>query len=406
MIVMFLLVTLVPIAIITYIGVTLAHAALVSQGDINLRAAGTHTASTIDRYLTEHLEEIEVFGKSPVVMTFASNPNDLAARTNALSELTASASRTDYNSVAIVNSEGRIILSSAEQDMGTEVSSQTYFQEALKGLSTISDPLASPTTDQPAIYFCAPIRDTNGNTLAAVCSRLDPSGVWGLVERDQDVAGLGTIGILFDENGIRIAHSTSRLSRVTAQNTLLYRAAAPIPDAVVSKFVTENRFGFTTRASLQILPLPEVYAQLEAPIPTVFEGMADNSTVRHRAVVVPLEAKPWHYVLMTPLPTFTNAADTFARIAFGLALGVALIVIVLALFFARAITQPIIQLTRVAERISLGRLDAKIDVSRKDEIGELAMAVRRMQASLQAAIERLRTRRTIQAQPEDVDMLI
>jgi HAMP domain-containing protein len=39
-------------------------------------------------------------------------------------------------------------------------------------------------------------------------------------------------------------------------------------------------------------------------------------------------------------------------------------------------------------------LDAQIDVSRKDEIGELAEAVSRMQVSLQAAIERLRARRT------------
>jgi HAMP domain-containing protein len=39
-------------------------------------------------------------------------------------------------------------------------------------------------------------------------------------------------------------------------------------------------------------------------------------------------------------------------------------------------------------------LDAPIEINRKDEIGELAEAVSRMQASLQAAIERLRARRT------------
>ncbi len=80
--------------------------------------------------------------------------------------------------------------------------------------------------------------------------------------------------------------------------------------------------------------------------------------------------------------------------AFGVALIVSVTVVLLALFFARAITQPIAQLIHVTERISLGQLDVKIEVNRKDEIGELALAVRRMEASLQAALERLRSRPT------------
>ncbi len=45
-------------------------------------------------------------------------------------------------------------------------------------------------------------------------------------------------------------------------------------------------------------------------------------------------------------------------------------------------------------RADLGDLTAKIEVNRKDEIGELAEAVSRMQTSLQGAINRLRARRT------------
>jgi HAMP domain-containing protein len=57
------------------------------------------------------------------------------------------------------------------------------------------------------------------------------------------------------------------------------------------------------------------------------------------------------------------------------------------------VTRPIVQLTQVAERISLGELDAKIEVTSQDEIGEFADAFSRMQASLQVAMERLRARR-------------
>ncbi len=67
--------------------------------------------------------------------------------------------------------------------------------------------------------------------------------------------------------------------------------------------------------------------------------------------------------------------------------------LVLVFTVARSITQPITHLSRVADRLSLGELDARIEIESKDEVGELAESISRMQVSLQAAIERLRARR-------------
>jgi methyl-accepting chemotaxis protein len=80
---------------------------------------------------------------------------------------------------------------------------------------------------------------------------------------------------------------------------------------------------------------------------------------------------------------------------FGLILFGATIVVVLlvAMIAGRAITRPINQLTDVAERISLGELDAEIRVKSKDEIGDLAGAIQRMADSIRLSIERLRRRR-------------
>ena len=50
-------------------------------------------------------------------------------------------------------------------------------------------------------------------------------------------------------------------------------------------------------------------------------------------------------------------------------------------------------LAEVADRMSLGELDVDIDVDGTNEIGQLAESLRRMQASLRSAIERLRQRR-------------
>ncbi len=43
--------------------------------------------------------------------------------------------------------------------------------------------------------------------------------------------------------------------------------------------------------------------------------------------------------------------------------------------------------------MSLGELDVDIDVEGRSEVGQLAESLRRMQASLRSAIDRLRQRR-------------
>jgi methyl-accepting chemotaxis protein len=74
------------------------------------------------------------------------------------------------------------------------------------------------------------------------------------------------------------------------------------------------------------------------------------------------------------------------------ALAVAALLAVLAgIIFARGIVKPILKLSDAADRLSLGELDVVIDVSSKDEIGQLAKSITRMQDSLRIALEWLRS---------------
>jgi predicted Zn finger-like uncharacterized protein len=57
------------------------------------------------------------------------------------------------------------------------------------------------------------------------------------------------------------------------------------------------------------------------------------------------------------------------------------------------LTRNIQYLTEAADRISVGDLEAEIEIKSKDEIGNLADAISRMQDSLRLSIERLRRRR-------------
>jgi methyl-accepting chemotaxis protein len=62
--------------------------------------------------------------------------------------------------------------------------------------------------------------------------------------------------------------------------------------------------------------------------------------------------------------------------------------------YGHRLTGKIKSLTDVAERISIGDLGIEIETKSRDEIGELAEAVSRMQDSIRLSIERLRRRRS------------
>ena len=62
------------------------------------------------------------------------------------------------------------------------------------------------------------------------------------------------------------------------------------------------------------------------------------------------------------------------------------------LVYSFRLTRRIRNLTEVADRISIGDMDAEISVRSKDEIGELAEAITRMQESIRLSIQRLRSR--------------
>ncbi|MCD4744559.1 MAG: zinc-ribbon domain-containing protein [Desulfobacteraceae bacterium] len=86
------------------------------------------------------------------------------------------------------------------------------------------------------------------------------------------------------------------------------------------------------------------------------------------------------------LKTASNNTLIFIGIVFLFFIILALIINFL---FGRVILQPINKLSEVADKISIGELDAKIDVSGNDEISNLAESFKRMRTSIKIAFDRL-----------------
>lgn len=378
---------------------------LVSRDVVSNQAAtillghSLHTAGAIDQYLIDRRNDMAVASQLPEFSTYLLSPTNVLYAQDALRALRALAGRPDYESVSIVDPSGKVVLSSMSVEINTFVEFSPYFTEPMKGTPFfISDIQISPITNRPAIFFSAPIRDVITNRIVGVLvARIALDGIWSLVEHDKDISGKGSYGMLLDEYTVRIANSLSLGRRDEMEGSfLLFTAVAPVSPEQEKGIPSERRFGIAPGAIVQVVPIPEVAQALTTPGVKTFETSSDVNTERNFAAIAALSVKPWRYVIMAPFSSFFGELNFWATLYTVVNLLLILVILLVSFIVARDFTRPINQLTEMADRISLGELNVQIDVNRRDELGELAEAVARMQASLQAAIERLRARRASQ----------
>jgi predicted Zn finger-like uncharacterized protein len=131
-----------------------------------------------------------------------------------------------------------------------------------------------------------------------------------------------------------------------------------------------------------------------------------DGTVRQKFMAcVPVPGTPYVVAATAYTEEFTDpiqfmqeSADRFAvrtrNIIIGILVGTLILVGFIVFTYSYQLAGKMKYLTDVADRISIGELDAElVGIKSKDEIGELARAISRMQGSIRLAIQRLRERR-------------
>jgi methyl-accepting chemotaxis protein len=91
--------------------------------------------------------------------------------------------------------------------------------------------------------------------------------------------------------------------------------------------------------------------------------------------------------------TYLQEYEMKTQIFYIVILGAVLIMIGVISYYSRSVIRPILYLSEVADKISMGELDTRIEVKAKGEVRVLAESIERMQTSVKAAIERLQRRK-------------
>jgi methyl-accepting chemotaxis protein len=230
-----------------------------------------------------------------------------------------------------------------------------YYKDIMAGKALGWQTVIGRTSKIPALVVAVPIRDGNRvvGVLAAAMTVDD-------ISKKTATWKMGRTGFAFlvDEQGNVVSHPKQQYAekRENLNNTPL-----------ISAF---RKRGWTS-------------------ITTPFAGENGQPVIGHARS----NTYGWVLALQQDENEIFEPLDIIQNFALTLLAVTVLLVIAIAWFSARALVTPIMKLTDAAERMSLGELNVKIDVTSRDEIGLLAQAIGRMQTSLRMAMNRLKKKR-------------
>ena len=385
--------SLLPLVLTAFLDVRHSQALLLDSTKGLLRAGAEQIARELDEFHRGRLQSVERIARFPEATAFCFA--DAARRADATPALvrllsTFPASDPSIAGAALLNSTGRVIAATNPAMGSADLSFRPYVQTALRGTTTPSDIYLTVAQDSetPSIAYAAPMRGPDGQVACVAILIIRATAVWQRIRSSDGMAGPGSYAVLFDSQGIRIAHSYS--------DEIVFHPGGPIDPVVVERLVKEQRFGVRTRALLEdVRAFPEQFDRARATVPDreVFLGFAPVNQAMNYGVARRFETMPWTLFYMQPEASVQAQIAHQTRLQIALALAITAAALALGLLFARSIVRPVAALDAATSLIAAGDLSARASLVGGGELGRLAGSFNTMAGRIQAqsgALERSR----------------
>jgi PAS domain S-box-containing protein len=343
--------------VVSYVVYTSNVEALEKQIKKSLEDHVIHTMKMIDRMLFERLTDIKVMASDPIISSGDFTPKEITKRLieyRSQYKTYTSLSFFDLNRIRIADTAG---LHLGKQHKVVQWSKDTMD----KGIISIaSDIGVAEELKMPIIYFASPVKDKKGEPFGVVVARMPVVKLHDLIRDVADTLG-EKVGIdLVQRNGLLLYSSYNR------QGILKYNMA---DREAVKRSMAGERAG-----SLQ-----EYHHR---PGRYGVEG-EDIFVFAREQGYLDFKGNDWTLVMHAPREAvFAPAIELRNRLILVFLIAAAFSIFIV-LFFSRKISEPIIRLRNVAGEIGKGNLDLKIEVTSKDEIGQLSASFNKMTKDLQ-----------------------
>ena len=342
-IILMLIVSLVPLGI--FAGITLRQTDHRIRNDTEklMALTASDVVANVDEWTDKNVRVLRALSKMP----------DMISMTREKQEPLLKAVAKEYPWMYLVFTVGPDGMNVARNDDNPllDYSDRDYYKETMGGKDLVWQTLVGKTSKKPALIIAVPIKIAESTI-----------GVMAMAATIEDLSKLvatwkqGETGFAFlvDEKGKVVSHQVE--DYVVQQANL-----SEYPLIAAFKKGQKGMIYFDDRGTMKV-------------------GYAKDTKYGWILAMQQDMKETFRVLGMTKAFTYALLGVT--------ALGV----IIIAWFLGRAIGSPIRKLTEVAERISVGDMGAEIKIKSRDEIGNLAEAILRMQDSLRLAIERLRRR--------------
>lgn len=255
-----------------------------------------------------------------------------------------------YNEIMVLDTHGNVLISTIPSREGTNFQQQTFFRSGL--VRFYAGFVEEPSFGAENLVAATPIFDRNRQDMRGVLVlRSDAASMKAIME---DTPGFSEAETYLVDTQFSPVTKTRRLVKIINSTAAL--------EAIQNRVVGEQSI-YTNYAGQQVLGYYQWFVPMQVAV---------------------IAEVPASFVVSNSLQSLAGSAI--------LAIFVVAVAILAVVISARTIADPIKTLAQTTESFAAGKLAARAEVDRKDEIGALAQAYNQMAAQLQEMIGQLEQR--------------
>jgi GAF domain-containing protein/HAMP domain-containing protein len=417
----FLTIVILPLIVLSILLSRFFFSVLSNEEHQSLAAAARQTASSVDRLLENQQNAVLEAAKIDVFSRYLALPENERAGSAEENELMLAlrlvgAQTADtgsvLSSIALLDAKGMALQDTAADRMkegmdperlrpiGVDVDqwlqgkpidehANDYFRVPMEARSTYVSPVKVIAGTRAYYTVSAPVYSAEGKIAGVLRARYDAQLLQDMLSTYHGLLGDRSFAILVDDAQIRLADGYTP--------NFLYRTIAPLPDELLLRMQAEGR--------LPALPkevLSTSYSEMSrilstyTPENTLFQTNIAPSTAGDDrgqiGAIAGVHSMPWKVIYLRTDYDDSALRRQQVQLSTMVTTIIAMLVGILAVGTSRVLSQPIVNLTRIAQTISSGDLNAQAPAERKDEFGQLAAAFNAMTSQMRGFITHLEDR--------------
>ena len=379
LLIILLIVSVLPLFIITYGFYSLGKAKLTEQTIHVLEVQSKNVAASMNHFIDYKFKHLYRIASIPQLTHILKNIKERPL----VSHQTISSLRAklridpDFLSFSLMDAQGNIVLSTSNTP-NIDFGARPFFYNAIKGDKYIS--LPSLDEGKPSIYVSIPVTHAD-KILGVLVAQCSAEELWELIETETGRVGAGNAVILSNSDGVRIAHSTRR--------DLIFKSWAPLKPEVKEQIVKEKRYGSDIK-EIASTDIPNVMDVVTMPLPPQYfqHGLVIGTRTYHSTIRV--MDNGWRIISTIPESTFLEPVRASIFYIGIISSIIACIVIAASLVIGRLSTKRIHAFASISKEIAHGNFTKRVPFVNGDEIGQLGKTFNIMTASIKRKIEQLK----------------